>query len=217
MRSNERPGGSEAGTCCPSYRIVLVVLVLIVAALCVPVSGASKKSAAPKQRAAAARPVEDDRTVVGYGRTADAARDRALDKASDRVKELLRVQFAAPDWEPREDQLKTDYLVSYNVVQPASDPEPGPEIDLEKGVVARYTVQLTPEYISEVQRVARIDRVEQRHLLLARLLVAAVSVLLVTAGYLRLEEMTRGYATQLLRFAAIALLTIVSVGLYLTM
>ena len=39
-------------------------------------------------------------------------------------------------------------------------------------------------------------------LLLARVLGGALAVLLVVAGYLRLEEATRGYYTKLLRLAA---------------
>jgi hypothetical protein len=192
----------------------LVVLILIAAYLCVPVSRASRKEA-KKPRPAAVLVEDDDRMVVGYGRTADAARDRALDKARDRVVKLLEKRFDMSDWEPRPEQLDPDYLVRFGVVQPDGDPEPGPVVGDEKGMVARYTVQLTPEYLREVQRVARLEWVENRHLLLARILAGAVALLLVTAGYLRLEEVTRGYATHLLRFAAIALLTIVAAGLYL--
>jgi hypothetical protein len=54
-----------------------------------------------------------------------------------------------------------------------------------------------------------------RQLLLARLLAAAVAVLLVITGYLRLEHATRGYYTTLLRLAAVGIVAVVSAGLWL--
>ena len=68
-----------------------------------------------------------------------------------------------------------------------------------------------------MQRHAQQDRVLDRHLLLARVLGGAVAVLLVLAGYLRLEDATRGYYTRLLRLAAIALVALAGVGVWLTL
>lgn len=164
---------------------------------------------------AGARPIDrGDDVVDGYGPTAAAARERALEHAQARVETLLRERFGG--WHPGAEQLDPAILLATGVVQARGETEVEPRFKEEKVFVARYKVELTPEYLTRVQQVARLERVESRHLLLARLLVAVVAVLLVSAGYLRLEEMTRGYATHLLRAAAALVLALVGVGLWLT-
>ena len=82
-----------------------------------------------------------------------------------------------------------------------------------------YEVQLrvtiTPEFLGEAQAMARQQRMEIRQGILARVLAAAMALLLVLGGYLRLEEVPRGYYTRALRLAAVGLLAVVGVGLWL--
>jgi hypothetical protein len=181
-------------------------------------------SAAPKPArarpgvvAAAKPPGPEENVVDGYGPTAAAARDRALEHAQERVEKLLQQRFRLAGWKPSPEQLAPEYLVRYGVVQPQGEPKPSPDLRDEKALVARYKVELTRDYLREVQRVAREERVQERHLILARVLAGLVVLLLVTAGYLRLEDMTRGYATQLLRAVAVGLVALAAVGLWLTM
>jgi hypothetical protein len=67
-----------------------------------------------------------------------------------------------------------------------------------------------------VQRVAREHRVLERHKLLGRVLAGLVIALVVIAGYLRLEEATRGYYTQMLRLAAVTLVSLAAFALWLS-
>ena len=48
------------------------------------------------------------------------------------------------------------------------------------------------------------------------MLAGLVVLLLVGAGYLRLEDMTRGYATQLLRMSAFTVVALAAAALWLT-
>src|SRR5436305_1561951 len=68
------------------------------------------------------------------------------------------------------------------------------------GQVVRATAQAIAE--------ARADVAPQH-------LAAALVLLAVVGGYLRLEEMTRGFYTGLLRVAAVALLVLAGVGLWM--
>jgi hypothetical protein len=155
-----------------------------------------------------------EEVVDGYGSTARDARARALENAQERVTELLRQKAGDPQWHPPAELLEPGYLEGKGVIAEVGKPEPSGD---DKALVARYKVQLTDEYIRHAQQLARHERVLERHLCLARVLGGIVAVLLVTAGFLRLEEMTRGYATQLLRLAAFALLAVTGVAIWLTL
>jgi len=80
----------------------------------------------------------------------------------------------------------------------------------------RYEVVLTEKYVAEMEPVVRQQRMQERQLVLFRGLAGLVAILLVTAAYLRLEEMTKGYATKLLRLGGAVVLALVAAGLWLT-
>ncbi len=83
--------------------------------------------------------------------------------------------------------------------------------------VVRVQLEVTREQAEDLDKVAREERMEPRHLLLARILAGMVAMILVLGGYLRLEEATRGYYTLLLRAAAVLVLVAVGAGLYLSL
>jgi hypothetical protein len=172
-----------------------------------------KKAPPPMPRA-----VDPDENVVeGFGETATAARNRALVHAEERVEKLLRERYREVNWMPPQQLLETDFLTRFGVLEAQGEPKAAPGLGDEKAMVARYKVQLTPSYLQEVQRVAREQRVQDRHKLLARVLGGLVVLLLVVAGYLRLEDMTRGYATTILRVAAFSLVALACGALWLTL
>jgi len=182
------------------------------------VSEASSWKGRKPSRAPAAPAVQYAEDVVdGYGPTTRDARARALEHAQERVADLLRQEAGDPNWSPPADLLELETLDRYRVIAEMGKPEPTPDAGDDKALVARYKVQLTDDYLRAVQKEARQERVRDRHLLLGRVLGGLVVVFLVTAGYLRLEEMTRGYATQLLRLAACAILALAGFTIWLTM
>lgn len=156
--------------------------------------------------------------VDGYGRDAREARKHALGHVQEELTELLRDRAGAPDWTLPADLLAPEVLERYGVIVEVGKPEPiEVAVGEDKAMKARYEVHLTDEYLRAVQKHAREDRMLDRHLLLTRVLGGLLAVLLVTAGYLRLEEMTRGYATQLLRLGAFAILGLAGFVIWLTM
>jgi hypothetical protein len=199
----------------PNWWIVLLGLGLLAGlnALAPTAEGGRRPRRAQVEDPAA--PASAEVVVDAYGRTPERARAVALAKACDAVAELLRKKIGGPDWQPPSGELDPDHLIDLKVITPKGDPEPR-DLNGERGVVARYRVQLTAEYVSEVHKSARAQRQVERHLLLARGLGVGVVLLLVVAGYLRLEEATRGYYTALLRLAAVAVVALAGLGVWLT-
>ena len=82
---------------------------------------------------------------------------------------------------------------------------------------SKRRVELTEEYLDVVATHVRHDRVRERQGMLARVLAGLVVVLLVTAGYLRLDEASGGYFTRALRLAALAVVALAALLLALTL
>ncbi|MFO0877491.1 MAG: hypothetical protein U0840_08965 [Gemmataceae bacterium] len=191
----------------PTRWALVLVLGWLLAA--VPAQAGRKPKPAPEQIAA---PAEPEVVVDGYGENPDKARELALDRACKRVEKLLLERLGNSGYLPPREQLDPEFLATYRVLQPRGEPE-STVMQGEKLVVARYGVQLTPEYLRKVAETARDQKVQERHLLFARVLAAILAVCLVVAGYLRLDEWTRGYASKLLRLAAVLILAVIGLGL----
>ncbi len=83
------------------------------------------------------------------------------------------------------------------------------ELDQLKGYETTAHVDLRSANLVKLQRDVDKDREQAqenlifwRHLILGRILAALVALFLIVMGYLRLEELTRGYYTTLLRVVA---------------
>jgi len=195
--------------------LILLAFTVVAGSFQIALSAAGPSPLKPPRSPVVPRPVEkaEDNIVDGYGANAAAAREMALKHATERVETLLRNYFREQSWTPPPEQLSSDYLIDCGVVLPLGDPQQVPGV----GMVARYKVELTRKYKTEVERVKWEQRVRDRNLILARVLAGLVVLLLVMAGYLRLEDMTRGYATQMLRVVAFGLVALTSLVLWLTM
>ena len=76
-------------------------------------------------------------------------------------------------------------------------------------------VVLTAAQYREMREEDRKFRQKERLFILAKLLAAVVAVLAALAGYLRLDEATKGYYTTWLRLAAVGLAMAVAAGAWL--
>jgi hypothetical protein len=150
--------------------------------------------------------------VKGYGETVEDARQRALEKARDSVEDYLEKRYPSIGWQPTVGNLLAQSVVKVD------EPKPS-ELDQLKGYETTAHVDLRSANLVKLQ--AEVDQAREqaqanvlywRHLLVGRILAALVALFLIVGGYLRLEEMTRGYYTTLLRVVAgAALLLIVAV------
>lgn len=187
----------------------------------------SVSTAEQRRRAIVAAEIKEKtpNEVDGYGETEQAARANALRKAQGMVEKLLREQVNLP-WVIPSGQLAPSYLEHYGVIHEIDKPAPDPKAD--NALRARYNVLLTDEYVAAVCKQARQESIAQEKLerqdsvvwrqqFLARIVGGMVVLLLVATGYLRLEEATRGYYTQILRLTAVVLVALAGVGLWLSL
>jgi hypothetical protein len=199
-----------------SMKWLALVVAILVAVNCQrgKASNKSRKQGAKAAVSRVATPLMDD--VEGNGESAEKARKQAKENAIKRVEELLQQRFGRSGWLPAAEDLDPATLEELKVIQLAGEPLEGPGVVGPVNFKATYHVELNAGYLQKLVAKVRQQKVEERHLLLARVLVGILALVLVTAGYLRLEEMTRGYATKLLRLAAVVLLALVGAGLFLT-
>jgi hypothetical protein len=143
-------------------------------------------------------------TESGSAPTAADARQLALAKARLKLIAYLHKREPALRWLPSDDDLDHWSMIRTDVPR---------LVEGKYEVTARATV--TEEDFQKILARDRQERLGERHLLAAKLLVALVLLLAVGAGYFRLEEMTRGYYTGTLRVLALAGIALVGVGLWL--
>lgn len=139
-----------------------------------------------------------------------AAQEAALRKAHESVEKYVREHYPTLNWEPTLEQLEKARVVQVEGTPGTHKLDNGEEVQ-----EAHAKVEMTRDYREALQRMVLHQHTRQRQWTAARGLAGFVALLLVCAGYLRLDEATRGYYTRLLRLAALGVLVGVGVGLWL--
>jgi hypothetical protein len=137
------------------------------------------------------------------------AKESALDNACVALASWLAAN-GAPEWIPSARYLQENNLVRF--AEPKLLDVPNSEA---AKVEVQVDLQVTAVQAGAMQQKARLERMNQRQMLWARVLAAVVALVVVFGGYLRLEEATRGYYTLLLRAVAFIVLVCVGAGLWL--
>ncbi len=153
-----------------------------------------------------------------YGQTRNDAEQVALDLARKSVEDYLDRNFHDIGWKPTNEDLLQLGVVRIEV-QP---PDPKLEGPRKESYLATAHVDVSDPNLRKMQtkvdaaRRARLEpAVTQRHLLVGRILGSFVALFLVVFGYVKLEELTRGYYTMLLRLGAGAVVLLAVLGLFL--
>ena len=150
--------------------------------------------------------------VKGAGTSPDEARTdpAALEQACQELTDYLKRQHPEVDWQPT-----VEYIQRAKLIQAVGEPQ---KLLSDRGneyYVVPLRVSLNTEQLRELRQAARQHRIEQRQHLAFLALVAFSIFLVVALGYLKLEEMTRGFYTNLLRVVAVSVLILAGVGLWL--
>jgi hypothetical protein len=134
--------------------------------------------------------------VVGRGEESDDAYQDALEKAQKKVTEYLRARSPPVQWTPKTGEIG-------RLVKDQKEEEPPRDVK-ELGLNHQTTlrVDISPEDFKKILQFDGRERMEERLLFLLKGLAAVVAVLAAIAGYIRLDEWSKGYYTGWLRLGA---------------
>jgi len=165
-----------------------------------------------KTELASVAPSIPEETIEGFGETSSKAREAAFLQARARLEQILGNHLGLAGDYSLSARYDPEFLLRIGALRELDEPV-ARLIQGEKPYVARYAVKISQPLLEDVTSQIRFERVRSRHAMVARLLVAILAVLLATAGYLRLDEFTHGYASKLLMLAAGLLVGVVGVFL----
>jgi len=145
----------------------------------------------------------------GWGQTREDAEENALKRAREKILAYLAANNHRLEWTPN-----LDYIKKHMVKE--SEPEPSKNFGDGVGELQgmKLVIEVSPEDWQNMLREDRRVRSEFRMVVLAKVLAGLVAFLGAFAGYLRLEELTKGYYTAWLRLAAIGFVSAVGAGIW---
>jgi hypothetical protein len=147
-------------------------------------------------------------TVEGAGADLKAAQREALKRGCDELTTYLGSLYGEIGWQPTPEYL-LQTKIAHQIEQRPVELKAAPSAYL---VVMR--VELTRDQLREIQNLIREQRVSERHRLTALGLAAFVALVLVLLGYLRLDELTKGYFSTALGVLALLLAAGILGGVY---
>jgi len=145
--------------------------------------------------------------VEGQGINPTYAKQDALEQARDKVMAYLNSLYGDISWQPT-----CEYLRQTGIARMVGEPREQPLKFVNKAYKVVMRVEVTPAHLRDIQNLIREQRVAERHRMTALGLAGAVVLLLVLMGYLRLDELTKGYYTTALRLLALLLVGAAGVG-----
>jgi hypothetical protein len=147
-------------------------------------------------------------TKPSYGRTEEIARQLALEAAQRELTGQLVKKIPSLRWTPSLEY--TDERVKE--VLPTEDK---PEVAGLQMHGVKLLVELSGDDYREIEHLDQNMRRDQRQVFLARIIATIVTICAAVAGYLRLDEATKGYYTNLLRLGSLAVIGTVGAGVWL--
>jgi hypothetical protein len=151
-------------------------------------------------------------SVLGRGKTLQDAKDDAYDKAWAGLLEYDESVRPPIEWRP-----SIEFVRAY--LEKRWGPDTVEEFEDPVGAVVQIPleVEVTP---GARQLLADLDhelRVDQRMGIAGKLLAVVVAVLAAIAGYIRMDEWTKGFYTRWLRTAAVAFVVCAGAGLWMVL
>jgi hypothetical protein len=148
------------------------------------------------------------KAVDGWGETRSDAEQMALENARRAVLECFATREDRPmEWRPTLNYINSKLITKRDTLEDSEEP-----LRAWQGV--RLSVEINRDRWEEMLQKDRQLRSESRMGMLGKVLAGFVAFLGAVAGYLRLEEMTKGYYTAWLRLAAIGFVSVVGAGIW---
>src|SRR4051794_30335686 len=105
-----------------SIWVILLAVTALVFTTRLSVGTPSKPKGRPPQVKVDRAPEFPVEIADGFGRNASDARERALARAQDKIREMLEKRFALVDWVPPADRLDPEFLARLGVIESAGEP-----------------------------------------------------------------------------------------------
>ncbi len=147
-------------------------------------------------------------TVVGTGETLDNAKEDACTKAWEKLVEFLREHEPSLEWTPSVGFVRKNFATHWGSEENAHLEGVGPVMQ-----VPLY-VELTPAKGELIVEQDKQFRVENRMNHLLKIFGGLVVLLAAVAGYMRLDEWSKGYYTGVLRVAAVIFIVASAAGMW---
>jgi hypothetical protein len=188
-----------------------LLLALLASGLWLQTCRAQFQSGAPAEPSSSAgEPITVIGTVEGWGEDEQQAREDALKKAIPKVEKYLRSLVPPLEWAPSPAFIRDHFIKA-----PQRLEDRGVQDVVGNSMKCwGWKVGLSARDWQQILQLDRELRVQQRMAFLARILAGLLALLAVIAGYIRLDEWTKGYYRGWLRAAAASLLVIVGTGLW---
>jgi hypothetical protein len=155
-------------------------------------------------------------TVTAAGGSLESARQKALKEAYDDFLQYLRNQNPPIEWKPSSPEfvrkhLKTEWK-DEKITQDDQSLDDLQKVDRIYQVT--LSVEVLPKHREEILKLDQRFHAEQRLLWLAQIVGCLIALLAAIAGYVRLDEWTKGYYSGWLRLAAVGFIGAAGAGLW---
>lgn len=154
----------------------------------------------PKPPKTAREPLWRDSATGEFKSSSAEAEEDALRVGSEKVAEYLRRRTPPLDWTPSPDFVR-NHLKREVKVESRELNDPSAPLTYS----ATVELELTSDSLSKLQQEEHRYQVEQRMWWLARIVGGLVLILTAIAGYIRLDDVTKGYYSIPLRIGAVVL------------
>lgn len=151
-------------------------------------------------------------TKEGWGKTLDDARQDAMTKAYGQFLEDLRNLNPPVEWRPTADYLETQLRNRPQWGEEGTQTLPEPVGRMRH---VTLTMEITDQDRQEIRRLDQEVRREGRLFFLAKILAGVLVFLTAVAGYIRLDEWSKGYYTAWLRLGAASLVGAAGAAIWL--
>jgi hypothetical protein len=151
-------------------------------------------------------------TVDGSGLSDKDARQKALEEACTKWREFLRDQLPPVDWMPTPEDVQR--ILPQDWQEETALEKDDPLLGPIKIFRVSLTVQVGARERDEIVKLDQHHRMEQRMLWLGKIFAGVLVLLVAVAGYIRLDEWSKGYYSGWLRLVAVGLIAAAGVGVW---
>jgi hypothetical protein len=158
-------------------------------------------------------------TVTAVAGSTESARQKAVNEAYDEFRAYLHEQNPPIEWKPPSPEFIRKHLkTEWKDELVKRDDQNLDELEkVDRIVQVTLSVEMLPKHREEILKLDQRFRAEQRMLWLAKVVGCLIAFLAGIAGYVRLDEWTKGYYSGWLRLAVAGFIGAAGAGLWMVL